>query len=837
MSELKQHVSDVILDLQRELWLEGKGPCAAILLPDDLKADLAALLDLVYHEIVIRDELGQSPSLDEYIQTYPELEEELRLHFDVHAALKSELLADTDAGGTADSWPATTTSRPFEGVRQDEYSELTQIGAGGMAVVYKARQRRLRRDVALKVFRLNRRLTDREVARLRTEAEALASLAHPHIIQIFEIGERHGAPFLALELAEGGTLANRLAEKPLLAAAAAELTETLARAVHHAHQRHVIHRDLKPANILFTGEGVPKISDFGLAKILSAPESGTVDITLTGETIGTPRYMAPEQVVGEHADVCFSTDVYALGTVLYECLTGRAPFVSASVSETFHQIRHDEPLAPRRLLASIPRDLETICLHCLEKETSRRYQTALELAEDLSRFRCGDPIGIRPIGALERTWRWSRKRPAQAMLIALFLLLILGLAGGSYAIALREHSRIDGLRQQVAQLMLEGRSALDRDELQLAQSKFQMAWQTVQSEPELFDHETSVAGWLDHARNAINRYHWSQRIPPRDYDDRRDEALLLAIAPGLRLSAPLAAAHEAIESALELTAPGEHVWLLEREQLIWLESLLVERESGADRALQLLDEYPEFASRRIYSRRAELLRTCGNQPAADLTETRAREFPQVSLDRHLQSGIRLLENSAYGPAFDEFERVLLEQPEHFVARLLQSVCAMQLDRLEVAKVALTACAAQRPHFSWVYVLRGRVFAQSDDIDAARADFEAVRSGRPSEAARSAALAELELIELRKKNSVALIPRFTRIVRRIQREAYVTMECAIANYSVSETALAVARATQSMSFEHGRIGSTWAIAALQMLKTLGTSAALAPDPVAASKNNK
>ncbi len=245
------------------------------------------------------------------------------------------------------------------------YEVGPRLGEGGMAVVYRALHQKLKRPVALKLFRSGPGLSARELARIRTEAEAMARLSHPNITQIFEIGTYRDAPFLVLELADGHTLADRLKRSPLDPAAAARLVETLADAVEHAHGRHVLHRDIKPANVLFVADGTPKLTDFGLAKLTFDASVTSSTATVTGETLGTPRYMAPEQADGRAHSVGPAADIHALGTLLYECLTGRAPFLSSSVVETLAMIRNVDPLPPRKLQGSVPRDLEIICLRCL----------------------------------------------------------------------------------------------------------------------------------------------------------------------------------------------------------------------------------------------------------------------------------------------------------------------------------------------------------------------------------------------------------------------------------------------------------------------------------------
>jgi WD40 repeat protein/tRNA A-37 threonylcarbamoyl transferase component Bud32 len=294
------------------------------------------------------------------------------------------------------------------------YEILGELGRGGMGVVYKARHTRLNRLVALKMILAGAHAREEDLARFSAEAEAVAGLRHPNIVQIYDVGEQGGLPYFSLEFVEGGTLEGRLDGTPWEAPRAAQLVETLARAIHAAHERGVIHRDLKPANVLLTADGTPKITDFGLAKRLDQ-DSGQ---TRTGTIMGTPSYMAPEQAGGRRDALGPRTDVYALGAVLYELLTGRPPFKAATPLDTVLQVIHREPVPPAQLNAKVPRDLETVCLKCLHKEPERRYASAQELAEDLHRFRNHEPIRARPVGRTERLGRWCRRNPVVAALTA-----------------------------------------------------------------------------------------------------------------------------------------------------------------------------------------------------------------------------------------------------------------------------------------------------------------------------------------------------------------------------------------------------------------------------------
>jgi serine/threonine-protein kinase len=301
-----------------------------------------------------------------------------------------------------------------------------------MAVVYKARQQSLGRTVALKMILAGAHAGPEEVARFRIEAEVVAQLQHPHIVRIFEVGQHEGCPYYSFELVEGGSLARQLDGKAAPPDRAARLVEKLARAIHAAHERGVVHRDLKPGNVLLTADGEPKVIDFGLAKRLDA-ERGQ---TRTGAVLGTPGYMAPEQAAGKR-EVGPSADVYALGAILYELLTGRPPFQADTPIDTLLLVVSEEPVAPRRLCRGVPRDLETVCLKCLEKVPRRRYPSALALADDLRGYLRGEGVSARPPGPLGRFDRWARLRPAlAATLTALaffyanhLLLMVLGSEG------------------------------------------------------------------------------------------------------------------------------------------------------------------------------------------------------------------------------------------------------------------------------------------------------------------------------------------------------------------------------------------------------------------------
>jgi serine/threonine protein kinase len=303
------------------------------------------------------------------------------------------------------------------------YEVLGELGRGGMGVVYEARQTALGRTVALKMVLNGAHTGPKEQARFRAEAAVIARLQHPNIVQIYDVGEAAGRPYFALEFVAGGSLAQHLRGTPQPARPAAQMVETLARAVHAAHVNGVVHRDLKPANILLSGD-VPKITDFGLAKCVAGDgkRSAHHSPTVTGELLGTPSYMAPEQAAGRSKEIGPAVDVYALGAILYELLTGRPPFKGETPLETVLQVLHNDLVPVTSLQPNVPRDLETICLKCLRKDPRQRYASALELAEDLQHFLRDEPIRARPARTVEKLWRWVRRHPVPAGLLAAGLL-------------------------------------------------------------------------------------------------------------------------------------------------------------------------------------------------------------------------------------------------------------------------------------------------------------------------------------------------------------------------------------------------------------------------------
>jgi WD40 repeat protein len=425
----------------------GAAPQLEVFLADAPAPARAVLLgELLRIEAHHRRQAGDEPQTKDYQARFPELS----------ADELTEIVAPDPAADGRDGATLLVPGGPPQrhATRDNEpavpgYAILEVLGRGGMGVVYKARQIQLNRVVALKMILAGGHADPQELRRFQREAEAVAQLHHPNIVQIFEVGTHAGRPYLTLEFVGGGSLDRHLGGTPQPPDSAAQLVETLARAVEHAHASGVVHRDLKPANILLAvassqlsvvGKAqetrttdnwqlttTPKITDFGLAKLLGDGVAGT---TRSGDVLGTPGYMAPEQTSGQPGTTGPATDVYGLGAILYELLTGRPPFKAATPLETVLQARSSEPVSPSQLQPKTPRDLVTICMKCLQKEPHRRYGSAGALADDLRRFLEHRPILARPIGTWERTWKWVRRRPAiAALLAAVVVVAAAGFAG------------------------------------------------------------------------------------------------------------------------------------------------------------------------------------------------------------------------------------------------------------------------------------------------------------------------------------------------------------------------------------------------------------------------
>jgi WD40 repeat protein len=584
----------VIVQRFEAAWQRGQRPALADYLPADGPERRPALVELIHVDLGWRLKVGDWVRVEAYLEYYPELADDPCIVIELLAAewrqrrrhephlrvdgyrrrfpqlgeaLQARLHDHADSGDAAE--PATLPPRPSVDseaptvppapapVVEDPcptpappepveaaaagagawlpsvpgYEIVSELGRGGMGAVYQARQTQLNRLVALKMILAGAHAGEQELARFRTEAEAVARLQHPNIVQIHEVGEWRAGdvsppmPFFSLEYCAGGSLADKLDGTPLPPEDAARLVETLARAMDAAHRAGIIHRDLKPANVLLASGGreppeetmssggsrpplaeyTPKITDFGLAKKL---DSGSGQ-TASGAILGTPSYMAPEQAGGQNKAVGPLADVYALGAILYELLTGRPPFKAATAMDTLLLVVSEEPVPPRQLQPKLPRDLETICLKCLQKEAKKRYARAADLAEDLRRFGTGEPIQARPVGRWERGVKWARRRPAVAALLAALVLAALGMAAGGawFTLSLQ---RALGVAEDERDKANEARQQAEDERHRADAARTRAEWLAYAGQIALAQREWED-GNVGHARDLLAACQWNLR--------------------------------------------------------------------------------------------------------------------------------------------------------------------------------------------------------------------------------------------------------------------------------------------------------------------------------------
>jgi eukaryotic-like serine/threonine-protein kinase len=789
------------------------------------------LLDDVVVAYLEAVEAGQPPDARPWLARYPELATELAEFFADQAKVNgwTEPLRDLSEGETAADDPLQTLSgRESSGAavtvpaRLHDYELLEEIARGGMGIVYRARHVRLQRIVALKMILAGQLASPADVQRFRAEAEAAAHLDHPHIVPIYEVGEHNGQHYFSMKLVEGISLGQWIAQRQPAREAAkpgpwqaaqrdgARLLAQVARAVAYAHQRGILHRDLKPANILLASGGhasplspprsgepsrtgaarlaaptggergergadslaqgtpaplagyVPYVADFGLSKRVEGP-----GLSRSGVIVGTPSYMPPEQAAGEKG-LTTAADVYGLGAILYDLLTGRPPFRAETPLETVLEVLEKEPPRPRALNPRVDRDLETICLKCLDKEPGRRYRSAEALAEDLERWLAGEPILARRNSAWERARKWARRKPAAAALVAVIALAVPGLLAGGLLYQdqrarvaekeLGEHRRTEDVRAKAQAFLLQGQEAAAAQHWQDAHGHLASARAVVRAEPSLADLATPVDRLLAEADHQLARQAGRRKADEtyREFDRLRGVAHFHGtLFTGVDLPANLAATREAARQALALvglsaTAEGKPVFnshLNDREkaetragcyELVLLLAEAVARQGSPQQAVRILERARPFGpeTRAEHLRRARYLKDIGDEAGATREKKRAAALKPASALDHFLLGDDLLRQRNLPAAAREFENVLGFQPDHFWARYFVAVCSLPTDP-RVARAHLTACLGQKPGFVWLYLLRGFAHGQLQDFQAAEADFQKVLALGPDADARYA----------------------------------------------------------------------------------------------------
>jgi eukaryotic-like serine/threonine-protein kinase len=634
------------------------------------------------------------------------------------------------------------------------YEILGVLGRGGMGVVYKARHVKLNRLVALKMVLAGAHASAHQLARFHTEAEAVARLQHPNIVQIYEVGEFEGLPFFSLEFVSGGTLAKKIDGKPQPPREAAVTVELLACAMAAAHERGILHRDLKPANVLLDNDGLPKITDFGLAKRIEDDSSQTKSGTL----MGTPSYMSPEQARGDTREIGVLSDQYSLGAILYELLTGRPPFAGPTMLETLYQVRHQEPVPPTRLQPRCPRDLETICLKCLQKEPHQRYANCQALAEDLHRFLAGEPIRARPVSWFEHGWRWCRRNPRVAILSAsvgvLFVAVVISLALMAV--------RMGREREALAETRRIANERLGQAGQRIAAGNYRQAQDTLQFSDPLLAHAdlTDVRIRLGVLKAQIDVY--------AEFRDLLDSARFACRfgsrqqkEQGRRYCAQLVELYDELEGESGKGAAGLPPLDDEQRQFFKedvFEALLtyaqVEQDlaaggdkasqrQAAEKALALLNRAEQVlpGTRALHVHRAPCWARLGNDAANKADMEKAKSIaPTSAVDRfwhgfaNLMRGSEAARNKDFKAAHESYQKAIADyaaflqlRPDHFWGYFNWANAHVYINErrdLHDAWIGFTTCTRLRPDFPWPYNNRGTVLLRLGQPEAALVEFDA-----------------------------------------------------------------------------------------------------------------
>ena len=579
------HRVDQICDDFESAWQSGQASPIEDYLSRWTSGDASALLqELLALELDLRRQRGEAVEQGEYIRRFPAHRRIVEAVFSSEASSGNPDRADRLNDPAIDTFAhvsdpqSSVHDRATGGGRFGRYELMGELARGGMGVVYKARQIDLNRIVALKMIASGQLASQEELSRFQREAEAAASLKHPGIVPIYDIGQGEGGQhFFSMAYIAGRSLSETISDGPMPSAEAARLLRKICSAVAYAHEEGVVHRDLKPGNVLLDEDGEPHVTDFGLAKRIEVE----AELTTTGQVLGTPSYMPPEQAQGDTGKIGPPSDVYALGAVLYAVLCGRPPFQAASALDTLRQVAEQEPISLRQLNPSVDSDLETIALKCLEKDPVKRYASAAQLGDDLSRYLEGVPIEARPVGPLERGWRWCRRnRLVVSLAAACLLTLIAGFATSTWL-------AVQATRQARIASDNEARANANAKQAQAAKLSADRQWRKALSEKARADQEASEATqFFTMARDAVDQYF------TRVSDDQRLRSQGLE---ALRREL-LATARDFYEQLAELRGDDPQLQL-ERMRAHWRLALITEQVAGVDQAIAAYQRAIEIGER------------------------------------------------------------------------------------------------------------------------------------------------------------------------------------------------------------------------------------------------
>jgi len=620
--------------------------------------------------------------------------------------------------------------------RIDGYDLLGILGRGGMGVVYKAREIKLQRLVALKMILAGSHAGPNELQRFQTEARAVAKLQHPNIVQIYDINEQDEHWYFSLEFIEGGNLTSKIGGTPQRPRKAAQMVEVLARAMYYAHEHNIVHRDLKPANILLTADDIPKITDFGVAKQLDSEQGQT----RSGAIVGTPSYMAPEQARGQTKVVGPAADIYSLGALLYEMLTGRPPFKGETPVDTLFQVAYEEPSPPSRLQPQVPHDLEVICLKCLEKDPDRRYLTAQALANDLARFLADEPILARPLTAGELSWRWVKRHKAKTAMAAALLIAIAGVGAGVIRSQNSNQHRVKEKEKFTLDLAKELKTIVEGKAWETTPRLVSDIRANLASDSELAPIRTEVEEELQ-----VVDTRFKARALHRDFLARFDDSMF-ELASLLGNEQILDQGQSNAWNALSLVGirPGKSDFRPSDYQLTYDEKkdielgcyelllTLAELAKGSD-SLAILDltEPLPVKSRTYHLLRAKRLEELHESNEALRERDLANKQPMSALDYFL-SGNHFYSKGNVRKAGEEYAKALQLRPDFFWARYYLAYCDIRLGEPARARDNLTACARDKTNIVWIYLMRGYAEGQLKNFESAEKDFQTALALNPKE---------------------------------------------------------------------------------------------------------